>query len=395
MSIIKIKKCLIPSALLLSLGSIAYGAQPPNVVVSDSNGNTAMGSSALLYNMTGVSNTASGSQALLSNTTGSGNTASGDSALLANTTGSNNTASGVASLGSNTTGENNTAFGAYALGNSTAGFSNTASGAGALRFNSTGSQNTAFGEAALWNNTSGNNNIASGLQALFSNTVGEDNIASGVNALYNSTGSRNIALGSSAGSSLTTGSDNIDIANPGVAADSGTIRIGVQGTQRTAFIAGVWGNRVRKGASVVVNSSGQIGVEESSERYKTDISSIRPSSEAIQRLRPVTYRLKTDPTGALQYGLIAEEVNRVYPELVVRDDAGNIEGVRYDRLAPILLSEVQEQQRKLAAQDKKLATQASQLGQLKQQFAQLQELSRAMQVALGEVQAKQSRVAMR
>ncbi len=139
---------------------------------------------------------------------------------------------------------------------------------------------------------------------------------------------------------------------------------------------------------MVVNSNGRIGVEESSERYKTDIAPMGPRSEAIQQLRPVTYHLKTDPAGDLQYGLIAEEVNQVYPELVVRDDAGQIEGVRYDRFAPILISEIQQQQRTMAAQ-------AEQLGELKHQFAELQELNRSMQVSLMALEAEKSRVAMR
>ena len=137
---------------------------------------------------------------------------------------------------------------------------------------------------------------------------------------------------------------------------------------------------MRNGAAVVVGSDGQLGVEESSERYKTDVTPMGASSEQVWQLRPVTYRLKSDPAGELQYGLIAEEVDQVYPELVVRDNAGNIEGVRYDRLAPILLNEVQQQQR--------------QLGDLKQQLAELQELNRAM-MAVMKLEAKVSRVAMR
>ncbi len=193
------------------------------------------------------------------------------------------------------------------------------------------------------------------------------------------TGNNNIAIGLNAGSNLTTGNGDIDIGSAGVAGESHTIRIGNAGQYTMTFMAGIWGSQVKKGASVVVNSNGQLGVEESSERYKSDIAPMGSVSEAMQQLRPVTYHLKSDPAGERQYGLIAEEVNEVYPELVVRDDAGNIEGVRYDRLAPILLSEVQEQQR--------------QLGDLKQQLAELQELNRAM-MAVMKLEAKESRVAM-
>jgi trimeric autotransporter adhesin len=457
MNAITLKKVVCFSALLLTIGASAYGAQPPDVVQSDANGNTAMGNNALLSNNTGSGNTASGDSALISNTSGSYNTASGIAALGRNTTGVNNIAFGAYALGDNTIGVNNTASGVNALRFNTTGESNTASGAYALFSNTTGSVNTAFGTYALTSNTTGVNNTATGVGALGHNATGSENTASGVNALSanttgngntavgsgaltnnlagenntsigqvalnanttgftnsavggyalasnttgaqntaiggaallsNTTGDNNIAFGMNAGSNLTTGNSNITIGNTGAAGEGGTIRIGATGQQSRTFIAGIWGSRVRKGASVVVTSTGQLGIEESSERYKTDIASMGPRSEAIQRLRPVTYRLKTDPAGDLQYGLIAEEVNQVYPELVVRDDAGQIEGVRYDRFAPILISEIQQQQRTMAAQ-------AEQLGELKQQFAELQELNLSMRAALIALEAEKSRVAMR
>jgi hypothetical protein len=343
---------------LVSIGTIAYGQVPPSNDTSDANGNTGMGTGTLLNN-TGISNTGTGSQALNSNTTGNGNTASGDSALYYNTTGNNNTASGVAALGGNS--DNNTAFGAYALFSNTTGFSNTGSGAGALNFNSTGSQNSAVGEAALYHNTSGNDNIAIGLQALFSNT----------------TGNGNIALGTNAGSNLTR-DNNIDILNPGLAADSGTIRIGDPKVQHATYIAGIWGHIVRPGSPVFVGPDGSLGVVASSERYKTDIAPMGSVSERLSQLRPVTFHLKTDPSGDVQFGLIAEEVASVYPELVIRDDQGKIEGVRYDELAPILLSEVQQQ-------EKLIATQAQQLSELRQQFVDLKETAAVLQRTLGEL----------
>lgn len=392
MTPLKLTTFLSASVLLLSIGTIAYGQVPPTNDTSDANrntgtgtgtlsnnsgeANTASGYQALFSNTTGVSNTGTGHQALFTNTTGSGNTASGDSALYYNTVGSNNTSSGVAALGGTTgsdmTGDNNAGFGAYALGYNSTGFSNTASGAGALRFNSSGSQNDAFGEAALWNNTSGNDNIAIGLQALFSNT----------------TGNGNIALGTNAGSNLATGDNNIYISNQGAGAESGAIRIGDRTTQNAVYIAGIWGHSVKPGNAVFVGPDGRLGVTASSERYKTDIAPMGSITSKMSELRPVTFHLKSDTTGELQYGLIAEEVDRVFPELVVRDEAGKIEGVRYDELAPMLLNQVQLQQ-------EQLATQAEELAALKQQFAEFQELNRTMQVALMKLQTKDSRVAMR
>jgi Chaperone of endosialidase len=377
------------SVLLLSIGPIAYGQVPPTNDTSDANGNTGMGSGALQSNTTGTGNTASGFDSLAGNTTGHDNTASGFAALSNNTTGYFNSAVGSYALSSNTAGFNNTAGGHEALILNTTGSFNTAFGADALGLNTTGHDNTGSGISPLYNNTTGSYNSAFGNYALTTNTTGVENTASGFGALaLNTTGSGNIALGIYAGYDLTIGSNNIDIGNQGVAGESGTIRVGNAGQHTRTFIAGIWGKQVSRGASVVVNSNGQLGVEESSERYKTDIASVGPASAKIQQLRPVTYRLKTDPAGELQYGLIAEEVDKVYPELVVRDDAGNVEGVRYDRLAPILLSELQDQQQKVAAQ-------ASQLVELKQQFAELTALNRAMRTALSELRAKESRVGRR
>jgi hypothetical protein len=176
-----------------------------------------------------------------------------------------------------------------------------------------------------------------------------------------------------------TGSNNIDIGSTGSAGESGVIRIG--GPSQTAVhIAGIASTHLT-GSPVYVAANGQLGVLASSERYKTEIASMVGSTQKLHELRPVSFHLKSDPKGTVQYGLIAEEVNQVFPELVIRDDAGTIQGVRYDELAPMLLNEVQQQ--------------ASQLGELKRQFAVLQELNRAMQVAVAELQAKESPVAMR
>jgi Chaperone of endosialidase len=406
MPALKRTKSLSASVLLLSIGATAYGQVPPTNDTSDpntvntgvgtgtlqSNGgseNTAVGVNALALDTTGYENTATGVNALVANTTGFVNTAFGYAVLASNTTGQENTATGFTALYTNTSGSQNTADGAHALGSNTTGANNTGSGIATLALNTTGFSNSALGGSALLSNTTGAQNTGVGGAALLSNTTGNNNIGVGMNAGSGiTTGNNNIAIGLDAGSNLTTGNADIDIGNVGVAGEGHTIRIGNAGQHTKTFIAGIWGSRVRKGAEVVVNSDGQLGVEESSERYKSDIAPMGSVADKIQQLRPVTYHLKNDPSGDLQYGLIAEEVDQVYPELVVRDDAGNIEGVRYDRLAPILLSEVQQQQRRLA-------TQAEQLGELKQQFADLQELNREMRVALMKLQAKESQVAMR
>jgi len=166
-----------------------------------------------------------------------------------------------------------------------------------------------------------------------------------------------------AGYNLTTGSNNIDIGNLGVAADSGTIRIGTTSTQTKTFIAGIYGTSVT-GSAVVVSSTGQLGVAVSSERFKTAIAPMASNSDKISQLRPVTFHLKTDPNGTLQYGLIAEEVAKVYPDLVIRDQTGRIDGVRYDELAPILVHEVQQQQQKIATQDAKIDDLEKRLAQI-------------------------------
>jgi len=358
---------------------------------NNGSGNTASGFFALASNTTGNANTASGASALQSNTTGRSNTAIGVAALQASTTGNSNTASGDSALDNNTIGSANTAAGSSALLSNTTGNANTASGYGALYANTGGNYNNASGYFALHDNTTGAQNSASGVQALYGNKTGNYNTVSGTDALYsNTSGSSNIAEGYKAGYSLTTGNNNIDIGNLGAAAESGTIRIGTTSTQTATYIAGIFGTSVT-GSAVVVSSTGQLGVTVSSERFKTGISSMGPKSEKLQQLRPVTFHLKTDPQGALQYGLIAEEVAEVYPELVIRDQAGRIDGMRYDELAPMLLNEVQKQQSENAAEH-------AEIRNLKQQMAELKDLKQQMAVmsaALQKLQAKDTVVAQR
>ncbi len=308
-------------------------------------GNTAYGSDALSFNTTGFLNTAFGFVALTDNTTGSENTAIGSHALQANNA-DYNTATGSTALFLNSTGRNNTADGAWALLRNTTGSANTASGADALEFNTTGNSNTANGAWALYRSTTSSGNTASGFSALLFNTTGNNNTAMGFQALKNSTGSGNIALGMNAGVNLTSGNNNVYLGNGGVASESSTLRLG--GGQTRTFIAGIAGKAL-SGSAVVINSSGQLGVVASSARYKRDIETMGPRSQDLMKLRPVTFRYKDDGTGLMQYGLIAEEVAKVYPELVVRKDDGTVESVQYHELTAMLLNELQHQQQALEA----------------------------------------------
>jgi len=311
-------------------------------------GNTANGAFALYKNRTGNGNTATGFEALFSNTTGIQNTANGVQALLNNTTGNNNTANGLNALRNNTVGINNTANGRSALQNNTTGYYNTANGYVALLSNTTGYDNTATGVSALLNNTNGNYNTASGVSALNRNTTGYDNTATGVSALLNNTtGNGNIALGFEAGLNLTTGDNNIDIGNKGVKAEANTIRIGTKETHTATFIAGISGKTASGGVAVYVNANGKLGTTVSSARFKEAIKPMDKTSEAIHALKPVTFRYKQelDPEGIPQFGLVAEEVEKVNPDLVARDDQGKVYTVRYEAVNAMLLNEFLKEHR--------------------------------------------------
>jgi hypothetical protein len=279
------------------------------------NNNTASGFHALELNTTGNYNTASGSQALLYNTIGDSNTASGTNALYSNTTGNANTASGTNALFSNTTGSTNMASGANALFSNTTGDNNTASGFYALTSNTTGTYNMANGYEALYSNTTGAFNAANGVFVLYNNTIGNFNTATGPGALLaNTTGSNNVAMGATAGIALTTGSGNVCI-GAGVS--------GVAGESNTTRIRNVY-TTVANGRAVYVNADNKIGTLSSSRRFKHDIQPMDRSSETLFALKPVTFRYKkdADPSQALSFGLIAEEVAQVSPELITRDEEG-------------------------------------------------------------------------
>lgn len=276
------------------------------------------------------------------------NTAEGDDALFSLTTGSGNTAAGFDTLYSNTTGSLNTAGGANALFSNTTGTENTAIGFDALNINRTGSNNTAIGVFALAINSSGNNNTAEGLGALFHNTTGKSNTAIGRHALFKNTiGSENIAVGAAAGKALTIGNNNIDIGNPGQAGESSITRIGTTGTQTATFIAGISGATVPTGVAVIVDSSGHLGTTTSSARFKDAIKPMDKASEAILALKPVTFRYKKelDPDSIPQFGLVAEQVEKVNPDLVAHDDEGKPYSVRYEAVNAMLLNEFLKEHR--------------------------------------------------
>jgi len=367
---------------------------------SNSSGNTAVGVGSMVVTTTGYDNTAIGAFTLWHNTTGFWNTAAGLNSLSFNTTGNDNTASGVNSMQLNLSGANNVATGFEALGSNTVGNNNTASGSASLFSNINGNSNTAAGLQSLYYNTAGSHNSGFGTQSLFSNTTGLSNVAAGYRALYsNQLGSSNIALGVQAGY-LITGSNNVDIANQGAAGESGTIRIGTAATQTKVFISGIATSKVT-GSAVYVTSSGQLGVLASSERYKTAIAPMGTATDRLRRLRPVSFHLKSDAQGPVQYGLIAEEVNEVYPELVIRDDDGKIQGVRYDELAPMLLNEMQKQNaqmaRQFAEQTATIGSQAAEIRDLRDQLARVSRLDEQvseLRAALASIQAREPLVAL-
>ena len=305
--------------------------------------NTATGAGTLLFN-TADDNTAFGAVALLNNSSGTGNTATGAAALLNNTSGGGNTANGVSALQSNT-----------------GGIENTATGADALSMNTTGSANTATGTEALFG-TTGNNNTGAGAGALAANFTGNGNTAIGRSALAITTGSGNTALGTNAGSALTSGNLNIDIGADviGVAGESNTIRIGANLDETpgasACHIGGIYNQSVDPGtaSSMAIDASGKLGTVVSSRRFKHDIKPMDKASEAILALKPVTFHYKSDAKNTPCFGLIAEEVAGVNPDLVVRNKNGEIWSVRYDQVNAMLLNEFLKARRQIDAQQKQI-----------------------------------------
>jgi len=334
--------------------------------------NTGLGSQALYFNTTGNYNSAEGFRALFSNTNGSQNTATGASALLNNTTGSSNTANGVNALYGNTTGSNNTATGARALFDSFGGSRNTAVGALAL-YQSAGNDNTAIGFGAAASNDSnidpnhpnpGFFNTAVGSNALARQEGGDYNTAIGASALEGGAtiiggGSYNTAVGFQA---LVNG--NFSGSNVALGAFTGTnvysadhvvcVGANVAGADvpNTTWIGNIYGVTTQSGVTtpVVVSNTGQLGTVASSERFKKDIATMDKASDAILSLRPVTFHYKIDSKDTPQFGLIAEEVARVNPALVLPDEEGKPYTVRYEAVNAMLLNEFLKEHRKVEQQ---------------------------------------------
>jgi hypothetical protein len=263
-------------------------------------------------------------------------------------------------------------------GTAVAQYGNTAYGTGALASNTTGSNNSAFGGDALNSNTIGNFNTANGYQAMLLNYSGSDNTAVGYYALYYTNGTNNIAIGDRAGLWVT-GSNNIHIGHPGITHDNNVIRIGKQSVQKFTAIAGISGVNVTGGAAVVVNKTGQLGVELSSIRYKKDVHSIGTSSERLLKLRPVTFRYRQadeDGSNPEHYGLIAEEVAKIMPELVIYNDKGQPETVAYQTLAPLLVNELQREHSQLQQEHSELVSMRTQRAEVEALRAEVGELRR-------------------
>ena len=319
------------------------------------------------------------------------NTAEGEDALFSLTTGSGNTAVGFQTLYSTTAGGGNMGIGAHALYTNTQGQFNTASGSFALFNNTVGGYNAANGYATLYGNTTGKNNTANGYAALVGNTIGASNTASGFNALFhNTSGNSNIGLGDQAGINLTTGSNNIDIGAAGAAGESGRIRIGTQGKQTDTFIAGIYGATVTTGIPVLVGPKGKLGTMQSSVRFKEAIKPMDKASEALLALKPVTFRYKQelDPDGVPQFGLVAEEVEKVNPDLVVRGEDGKVMTVRYEAVNAMLLNEFLKEHRQVEEQAVTIAGLKAAIAQQQASNANQQKQIEALTAGLQKVTAQ-------
>jgi hypothetical protein len=328
-------------------------------------------------------NTATGAGALLSNTVGTGNTANGAFALFSNT-GSSNTATGDRALFSNTGAGGNTATGFQALASAT-----------------TGGENTATGADALSSNTVGSGNTANGVQALFSNTIGMINTATGHFALFSNTGSSNTAIGAEALANNTTGAGNTALgvlAGTGVSTAQSVICIGATGANvdNSCYIGQIFGQPVdpATATAVAVDTNGKLGTTVSSRRFKHDIKPMDNASEAILALKPVTFRYKSDAKGTPQFGLIAEEVAQVSPDLAVRDKNGEILSVHYDQINAMLLNEFLKEHRKVEEQQATIAELKSTVAQqqngfeskLAEQEKQIEALTSGLQKVSAQVE---------
>jgi hypothetical protein len=354
---------------------------------------TGFGYQALYNNAQGARNSAFGAGALFSNVGGSGNTAVGADSLNKNVEGQYNTAVGGNALERNTSGHDNVAIGYNTLVLNETGANNTATGLYSLGLNKTGSYNTANGHESLMGNITGNYNAAFGYRSLlYGDSVGgvkNYNTASGSESLMKLySGNNNLALGRRAGFNLNYGNNNVYIMHPGYQQESGNIRIGQGALHKRVFFAGIRGKTTKKADAVpvVIDSNGQLGTIVSSARFKKDIQNMKDASRKLMQLRPVTYRYKDSDNrdvNVLEYGLIAEEVAKVYPDLVVHDAEGKIETVQYQKLTPMLLNEWQ----RMAKENLMLKEQLfSEVAENKQQKKAIEALTKQMTVVQTQAQ---------
>jgi hypothetical protein len=330
----------------LTTGSLNTGVGAWALALNSADNNTAVGTAAMFLNTSGHDNAANGTAALLYNDDGNFNTANGAFALYLNVSGSSNAATGAGALQNNLNGNYNAAHGGFALFFNTAGSHNTAVGDSALYYNDSGSYNVAIGNFALLHNDTGTSNIGIGASALDANTAGTDNTAIGDSALLTATGSNCIAIGSQAGSLVGSSNNVIAIGSPGDDVDN------------SCYIGNIYSNvQPIVGTdpdTVTITSMGQLGRGNvSSRRYKHDIKPMDKASEALYALKPVSFRYhkEYDATQTLAFGLIAEEVAEVYPDLVGRNPKGEPESVRYEQINAMLLNEFLKEHRKVQEQE--------------------------------------------
>ena len=370
---------------LLAMAGFALSPMAQAVVPPPDGGypgyNTAEGQNALFSRTTSVYNTALGAFTLYSDTTGSGNTAVGINGLRNNVTGGFNTAVGLNALFTNNgdptvgQGSDNCAVGAYALFANTTANNNTADGAFALSANNTGFGNTGIGSHALERNTVGGGNTAIGQAALNENVTGSFNTAVGTAALLVANGDSNTVVGSGAGGNVG-GANHVICIGQGVAGAN---------VDDSCYIGSIW-NQPGGPQAVYVNSDGKLGALVSSQRFKDDIQSMDKLSDALFSLRPVSFRYKKqiDPKGMSQFGLVAEEVEKVNPDLVLHDKEGKPYSVRYDQVNAMLLNEFIKEHRKVRELEATVTKQTKGLdtfaAQLKEQAAQIQKVSARVQM---------------
>jgi len=396
------------------------------LLANTADSNTATGAGALLSNTTAAGNTAMGAFALFSNTTGGTleniqgidlgpNVAVGHEALESNTVASANTAVGYQALhgltsgplgfehfglctavgfqalaNANGNGVANNAFGYQALKNNTDGGGNTAIGLSALFDNTTGNGNVAVGNNAVLHNVGGGHNTAIGESSLTNNTNGSENTAIGFIALGSATGNGNTAVGVGAGATVT-GDDNTIIgqnAGGSIGAGNNVIAIGTAGAplDNSCYIGNIFG-QAGGAQAVFVSAEGKLGAQVSSRRFKHDIKPIDQASEVLFSLKPVSFRYKNeiDPVGRAQFGLVAEDVEKVSPDLVIRDKDGKPYTVRYDQVNAMLLNEFLKEHRKVGKLE---ATVEQQQKSFESRFAEQEREIRALTSDIHKINAQ-------